>query len=217
MKVVKGSGFKEIKAADLTAGFVGQTKDAVHKQVADVQGGVLFVDEAHELASQGAQKGPRDQFSGEAFNALMHAMGDEGSPAKCCMIFAGYPKEMERFMTDLNPGFKRRVTGGVFTLENAKPESLVAILKKQMAAYGRRLDSDNWLAVEQAFAKVPDTVLSKHNAGLVAQLMRALRDHVISQLTLDDMIDDPGLMDVYKVDSVCEQIAELSKKLDKQN
>ena len=37
MKVVKGSGFTEIKAADLTAGYVGQTKDAVHAKVAEVK------------------------------------------------------------------------------------------------------------------------------------------------------------------------------------
>ena len=84
-----------------------------------------------------------------------------------------------------------------------------------MATYKRRLDTENWLAIEQAFSKVPDSVLHKHNAGLVSQLMRALRDHVISQLTFDDMVNDPNLMDVYPVDMVCEQIGELSKNLDK--
>lgn len=212
-KVVKGNVFYEIKAASLTAGFVGQTKDHVASEVEKAAGGVLFVDEAHELANTSGPKAvPRDQFSGEAFNGLMHAMGDEGTKAKCAMIFAGYPAEMEKFARDLNPGFQRRITGGVFTLPDFDAKGLNAVLKSQMEAQGRRLDDEaQWSNIEAAWGKIPDSVRQKHNAGLVGQVVDAVRDRLLGRFELGQLAELDDELDVFPAADVIEMIGEVAK------
>jgi hypothetical protein len=216
-KVVKGGTFYEIKAASLTAGFVGQTKDHVASEVAKAADGVLFIDEAHELANTSGPKAcPRDQFSGEAFNGLMHAMGDEGTKAKCAMIFAGYPEEMDKFARDLNPGFQRRITGGVFELPDFDADGLTAVLKSQMSAQGRRLDDEaQWDNIKVAFERVEPAVLKKHNAGLVGQVMQAVRDHLLSQVSLEELAELDDELDLYAAADVINAIADLSRSAPK--
>jgi stage V sporulation protein K len=91
--------------ADLVARFVGQTADQTKKVIEEAVGGVLFIDEAYAL-SEAAQASPQD-FGPEALAVLVSEM--ENRRDELCVIVAGYPAEMERFL-DVNPGLASRIS-----------------------------------------------------------------------------------------------------------
>ena len=91
---------------ELLGSYVGQTPQKVDAKVAEAAGGVLFIDEAYSIVKEG---GGRDGASGssfgkEAIDTLMKHL----DPPACVMIFAGYSKEMEDFLS-VNPGLARRI------------------------------------------------------------------------------------------------------------
>ena len=65
----------------------------------EVRGSVLFVDEAYKLIPTAGK-----DFGREAIEELMAVMED-GDPV---MIFAGYKKQMEKFL-NMNLGFRSRI------------------------------------------------------------------------------------------------------------
>jgi predicted ATPase with chaperone activity len=49
LKIIPSPNFRETSATNLTAQFVGQTKERVKAQLNEARGGVLFIDEAYEV------------------------------------------------------------------------------------------------------------------------------------------------------------------------
>ncbi|SDO80963.1 AAA family ATPase [Halobacillus aidingensis] len=92
--------FIEADRSDLVGEYIGhtaqKTKDLIHKAL----GGVLFIDEAYSLA-----RGGEKDFGKEAIDTLVKCMEDHHN--ECIIILAGYPDEMEDFLT-LNPGLASR-------------------------------------------------------------------------------------------------------------
>ena len=90
---------------ELLGSYVGQTPMKVDAKVAEAAGGVLFIDEAYSIIKEGGgREGAGASFGKEAIDTLMKHM----DPPSCVMIFAGYSKEMEDFLT-VNPGLARRI------------------------------------------------------------------------------------------------------------
>lgn len=87
----------EVSRADLVGEYLGQSAPKAKKKFAEAKGGVLFIDEAYELAN--------DQFGKEALTQLMQDM--ENHRDDTVVIMAGYPKEMEK-LVKANPGLKSR-------------------------------------------------------------------------------------------------------------
>ncbi len=95
-KVIETSGL------DLTAGYVGQTKDKVNEICSKAEGGVLFIDEAYYLAGK---NGESNSFADEAVGTLLKRLEDDRG--KFIVIAAGYKKEMQDFLR-MNPGLESR-------------------------------------------------------------------------------------------------------------
>lgn len=94
----------ETDRGDLVAGTVGNTAPQTKVKIAEAMGGVLFIDEAYTLAPATAGQGSND-FGAEAIATLLKAMEDRRS--EFCVIAAGYPDDMERFLNS-NEGFRSR-------------------------------------------------------------------------------------------------------------
>jgi len=125
--IIPTKTFVECQRDELVGDHLGSTEKLTEAVIAKAKGGVLFVDEAYRLTS--------DMFGVEAINCLMKAMTVRGN----VMILAGYPKQMEEFVS-ANPGLKRRITYEM-TFEDYSPSELAKILHTQVEKRGFQIDS----------------------------------------------------------------------------
>ncbi len=124
----------EAERKDLVAEYVGQTAPKTDEVIKRAMGGVLFIDEAYSLVPE---DNGRD-FGAEAIATLITAM--ENHSDELVVIFAGYNKEMARFV-DSNPGISSRV-GYTFKFEDYKPDEIDQILKIKMKDFAFSEDAN---------------------------------------------------------------------------
>nr|WP_320000335.1 AAA family ATPase [uncultured Draconibacterium sp.] len=86
---------------DIVGQFIGDTERNMKDIIAKAHGGVLFIDEAYSLYKDDS---PRD-FGIEAINVLVDSL--EKIREHTCVILAGYPKPMSKFLT-ANEGLSSR-------------------------------------------------------------------------------------------------------------
>jgi len=91
----------EVDRSDLVGAYFGHTEEKTTRAVDNAMGGVLFIDEAYQL--YGASE---NDFGRMAIETLITRL--ENDRDKFVVIFAGYTKEMERFL-DANEGLRSRV------------------------------------------------------------------------------------------------------------
>ena len=114
----------EVSRQHLVAGYVGQTAIKTAEVVQKAMGGILFIDEAYSLNSNGL-----NDFGDEAIETLLKLMEDERG--KFAVIAAGYPDNMNQFVLS-NPGLKSRFDT-FYNLPDYNPEQLLAIAIQLMA------------------------------------------------------------------------------------
>jgi hypothetical protein len=105
-------------AGDLMAKYIGQTIPKTRKIIAEARGGLLLLDEAYVLASEGAQ------FAEEAVSALLVALEERD----IAIVFAGYDLPMEDFL-QINPGIRARIGLHLQTTELSPPQLASLIIK----------------------------------------------------------------------------------------
>lgn len=115
--------------SDLVAGYVGQTSGAARRVIEKALDGVLFVDEAYELADQG--------FGSEAITELIQAM--ENQRDRLVVIVAGYSDVVER-LNKVNEGFKSRI-GQVIEFPDYRADELAQIAALVAKGQGFALES----------------------------------------------------------------------------
>ncbi|MBQ1923020.1 MAG: AAA family ATPase, partial [Lachnospiraceae bacterium] len=90
----------EVERADLVSTYIGGTEEKVREKILLAKGGVLFIDEAYNLAGKGSK-----DFGNDVIDTLIKSMEDARSDF--VVIAAGYPDLMESFL-DANPGLRSR-------------------------------------------------------------------------------------------------------------
>ena len=98
--VVDRGQLVETDRSGLVAGFVGQTAPLVRSRFDDADEGMLFIDEAYTLA-----RGGENDFGREAIDQIVKLMEDRRD--RVVLVVAGYPEEMEMFLS-ANPGLRSR-------------------------------------------------------------------------------------------------------------
>lgn len=91
----------EVTRADLVAEYEGQTASKTRSVLERAKNGVLFIDEAYTLSYSNR----KDGYGQEVIDELLKYMSDHKS--EICVIVAGYPAEMDKFVNS-NPGLKSR-------------------------------------------------------------------------------------------------------------
>ena len=101
--VLAGDGFAEQSALNLQGEYLGQTKKRVDDLVASAPGGMVFIDEAYNLAGRGLSL-----FAQEAVDQLTYCMTSDTYRGKSIIVLAGYKAEMDSMLAAANPGFRSR-------------------------------------------------------------------------------------------------------------
>ncbi|WP_026689811.1 stage V sporulation protein K [Alteribacter aurantiacus] len=130
MGVLEKGHLIEAERADLVGEYIGHTAQKTRELIKKAMGGILFVDEAYSLA-----RGGEKDFGKEAIDTLVKAMED--SQHDFVLILAGYPKEMDRFLS-LNPGLPSRFPLKV-TFPNYDADELMTIGEKMLSKRQYRL------------------------------------------------------------------------------
>lgn len=110
----------EVGRADLVGKYIGWTACQVKEAFEKAKGSVLFIDEAYSLVDD-----KHGMFGDEAINTIVQEM--ENYRDDTIVIFAGYPDEMEQFLSR-NPGMRSRIAFHVHFPDYSEQE-LMDILK----------------------------------------------------------------------------------------
>ncbi|MEU3981076.1 right-handed parallel beta-helix repeat-containing protein [Streptomyces sp. NPDC026672] len=123
----------EVHRSDLVGQYLGSTALKTRAAFDSARGGVLFIDEAYSLSRR---FGVGHDFGQEAIDELTKLMEDHRDDV--VVIAAGYPAEMEEFLT-ANPGLASRFSRTV-TFAPYGPEELVRIVSYLAGRHGFELD-----------------------------------------------------------------------------
>lgn len=154
-------------------------------------GGILFVDEAYQLAPK-QSAGDHVDYGVEALEEIMSVLEDGG----LLVIFAGYTEPMKRVFSS-NEGFCRRVTHS-FQFQDYSCNDLAQMLLIKMKnqdeksrLYGFRLHPSCTLnAIVSVMERCSTEKLrNKLNGGLVDNMLNNARENLDSRLSFDSKGD----------------------------
>ena len=170
--------FVEVGRSDLTGMYYGETEEKTREVLEEALGGVLFIDEAYELApgdeSHGDWKDPGRRIIG----ILVQFMEDHRH--ELAVIVAGYPDDMDRFI-ESNPGLKSRFTARVH-FEDFSPDELVEIFMSLAEAAPITVSEEVAGAVKEQFETDPEEA-KKGNARLVRNLFDTMLQNMAKRVT----------------------------------
>ena len=183
----------EVNRAKLVGGYVGQTALKTMERIEEATDGVLFIDEAYSLSRSGSG----NDFGAEAIDTLVPEM--ENRRGRLCVIAAGYPRDMERFL-QANPGLASRFTEHVEFPDYTRDE-LVTILAGMSGQEGFTLDPGAAVKVRAWFegrrARDGANFGNARTArGLLGEMRRRLAER-----TMDLEEGDPAL-DIFTAEDV---------------
>jgi SpoVK/Ycf46/Vps4 family AAA+-type ATPase len=139
----------EVSRADLVAQVVGGTAIKTTETFSRALGGVLFIDEAYTLLSDGRSSGA--DFGQEAVDTLLKLMEDHRDDV--VVVAAGYSAQMQKFLAS-NPGLASRFSRTV-EFENYSVPELVEILESMCRQHQYALAESTHKAVAAHFERMP--------------------------------------------------------------
>ena len=146
---IKKNKFTDVSAKDLIAEYIGQTAIKTSRVIENALDGVLFIDEAYSIISQGRAA----SFGEESLAVLVQAM--EKYKNRLIVIFAGYTSEMKTFV-NANPGIASRI-GYTFEFNNYTTEELIEILKNYA-------NNKSFIIQEEAIPEISNIIENNKNS-----------------------------------------------------
>ena len=134
--VVSKGTFVETDRAGLVGAYIGHTEQKTDQIIEKARGGILFIDEAYALVSEGM--GSHD-YGTKAIDTLLKRMEDYRDDL--VVVAAGYDAPMECFL-DSNPGLKSRFPT-VIRFANYTEQELMEIMLSLCAKNGCHMDEDS--------------------------------------------------------------------------
>ena len=191
--VVDRGHLVETDRSGLVAGFVGQTAPLVTKVFDEADEGMLFIDEAYTLS-----RGNEADFGREAIDQIVKLMEDRRD--RVVLVVAGYPEEMEEFLST-NPGLRSRFPT-VIDFPDYSTDQIVQIVDSIGAKQRYLLDDDARTKLRAVLDAAPRTkgfgnarvgrnlyeaAISRHASRVMRLTERS--DSVLTTLTAADVPD----------------------------
>lgn len=143
--ILQNGKFIETTAKDFIAGHIGGTQEKALAKCEEARGGVMFIDEAHQLYQ-------REDEHGYAKEALGVILTELESRKDTLYIFAGYSREMNEFLDKADAGLRSRIPN-IFEFEDYSPSTLTTIIRSKFKGLVTTADFDKWLelAIENLY------------------------------------------------------------------
>lgn len=138
----------ECKFSDLYQNYVGFSAKATQEKIKEAEGGILFIDEAHQLATT---DGSSKDFRKEIINVLVPELENNKN---LLVVFAGYSKEMLDMLTGSDKGLFSRVSHRI-TFKDFSREDISKLFKLEMSKKKNRND-ENFILTSEAEAYVEE-------------------------------------------------------------
>lgn len=149
MNVLSKGHLIEAERADLVGEYIGHTAQKTRDLIKKALGGILFIDEAYSLA-----RGGEKDFGKEAIDTLVKHMEDKQHDF--VLILAGYPKEMDNFLS-LNPGLLSRFPL-VVNFPDYSVDDLMEISRRMVFEREYQLNDEAMLKLKEHLMTVKSTV-----------------------------------------------------------
>ena len=131
MGLVRQPEVRRTTAMELIRGYQGQSENETREFLRGGLGGVIFIDEAHQLAPAGRGQ---HNYGTQVLKVLVPFVEDHRD--ECCVVLAGYPEPMEKLLavdTGLAGRFPARLRFDDYT-----DAEMVAIFERFCRSYGDR-------------------------------------------------------------------------------
>lgn len=179
---IKQNKLVEVSSKDLIGKYIGHTAPQTAAICESAYGGVLFIDEAYELAVTSGSSGSNN-FRSECIAELIKQMEDNRD--KLIVIFAGYTKEMQGLI-ESNAGFASRI-GKVIEFEDYSTEQLTDMFVRIVYKNGMRISEEAKTAVirniEQA-KQLPNFGNGRYIRNLYENV---IMEHAKNMVDVDDV------------------------------
>ena len=201
--ILKSGHMIEADRSTLVGEYVGHTEKKVKEAVEKAKDGVLFIDEAYALASQGG-----NDYGKLAIDTLIKLMEDN----RDCLsvIVAGYTEPMQEFISS-NHGLQSRFTRYI-SFEDYSVDELFDIFQSMMGNVEYKLDSNaeekvkrvlmnHWLIRDDHFGNGRD-VRTMFERVIENQASRIVSSQVFDNMDLVEENDIPNNL-VINIKSEC--------------
>jgi len=121
--IFKKVKFNLVRRSDLISEYLGGTTVKTMETLNRCKNGVILIDEAYSLGSNGSE----DIYAKECVDTINQYLSENVDKIIC--IIAGYKHELDTCFFSLNPGLRRRFPW-TFTVENYNAEELTEIFYK---------------------------------------------------------------------------------------
>ncbi len=183
--ILKKGHLVETDRSGLVAEYVGQTAVKTNKIIDSALDGVLFIDEAYSLITDGA-----GDFGREAIATLLKRMEDDRD--RLVVILAGYDDEMKRFI-ESNPGLRSRFNR-YFHFPDYSAAELWEIFKIHLKKHEYVMEPE---AEERVKHILSHAVLQKDsnfgNARYVRNLLEKILENQATRIAAEDKPDRTSL------------------------
>ena len=196
---VKRNIFVKAHRSDLVAGFLGQTALKTSQLIEQARGGIMFVDEAHQLINPN-----KEDYGIEAYREIMREMLSDHAvdEDRVLFIFAGYPKQMNRFLGH-DAGMESRISFRIHL-----PDYTIADLSQICESKIKNTDPHGGLPtqmeegvdLEQILTILPSELLPRYNARIV-DLILDKAEACLARRMLSSL-DPVGVADIFKLNLI---------------
>ncbi|MED1562789.1 AAA family ATPase [Alkalihalobacillus alcalophilus] len=158
--------------SELVAGYIGQTAAKTKEKIRDALGGVLFIDEAYSLFSDG-----RGDFGKEAVATLLQEMSTHQE--NLVVILAGYENEMEALINS-NPGIRSRFPKNIVFPSYSQAE-LQKMMVQKVEQLGYQLTKEAELFLQKIIPDAGHQGNGRFVVNAVEQLIQLQAERIVNE------------------------------------